>query len=115
LGRHLSSFLTFGDGSRGEESSKERKEEQEQLAAAKRIATLGSWKRDLNRDKLYWSEETRRIFGLSPDEDVTYERFMEAVHPEDPSRLRRQQEASEIERLALTKNTSRPWNGRWTE
>jgi PAS domain S-box-containing protein len=64
----------------------------EQLAAAERIASLGSWERDLMAETLRWSEETYRILGLSPEEPVTFEQFIELIHPEDRDRLLRQQE-----------------------
>ena len=59
----------------------------ERLTEAQRIAHLGSWEHDFEEGALYWSDETRRIFGWSMDEDVTYEKFMSAVHPEDRSPL----------------------------
>lgn len=71
---------------------KELERSREQLAAAERLAGLGSWERDLDDDELNWSEETRRIFGVPPDQEFTYDRFMEVVHPEDRARLRRRQE-----------------------
>jgi len=45
---------------------------------------FGSWKLDLVKNSLVWSDENYRIFGM-PDErpDNTYERFLEIVHPDD--------------------------------
>lgn len=64
----------------------------ERLATAQRIAGLGSWERDFERDELYWSDETRRIFGWEAQESVTVEKFMSSVHPDDREDLRRKQE-----------------------
>ena len=61
------------------------------LAEAQQIANLGSWERNFETDTLHWSAETRRIFGWSPDEPVTVERFMASVHPDDRTALRKQQ------------------------
>lgn len=48
------------------------------------IANLGSWDLDLTTNRLAWSDETYRIFGIQPPEFAgTYEAFLEAVHPED--------------------------------
>ena len=64
------------------------------LAAAQRIAQLGSWELDLldpehlDRNPLRWSDETYRIFGLEPPQaPVTLELFFAAVHPEDRKRI----------------------------
>jgi diguanylate cyclase (GGDEF)-like protein/PAS domain S-box-containing protein len=54
------------------------------LAEAQRIAKLGSWDWDLVRQTVYWSDEAYRIFGVPPSQaDVTYEVFIETVHPDD--------------------------------
>ncbi|NBC17098.1 MAG: PAS domain S-box protein [Bacteroidetes bacterium] len=66
----------------------------ERLATAQRIAGLGHWERNLEEETLFWSDETRRIFGWDEDEAVTYETFMEAVHPDDREEARRQQEGA---------------------
>jgi PAS domain S-box-containing protein len=51
---------------------------------AEEIAHLGSWELDLVKDRLIWSDEVYRIFGLQPQEfGASYEAFLEAVHPED--------------------------------
>jgi two-component system cell cycle sensor histidine kinase/response regulator CckA len=60
------------------------------LAAAQRIARLGSWDLelndlgDVNRNPLFWSDETFRIFGFEPRQvPVTNDLFFELVHPDD--------------------------------
>jgi PAS domain S-box-containing protein len=54
------------------------------LAEAQRIAHLGNWDWDIVNDKLYWSDEIYRIFGLKPQEfGATYEAFLHSVHPDD--------------------------------
>ncbi|HLD28840.1 MAG TPA: ATP-binding protein, partial [bacterium] len=51
---------------------------------AQEISHLGSWELDLVNNRLVWSDEIYRIFGLKPQEfDATYEAFLAAVHPED--------------------------------
>lgn len=67
-----------------QERTKELQESNAQLSRAQEIAHLGSWELDLVYNRLIWSDEVYRIFGLQPQEfDATYEGFLEAVHPED--------------------------------
>jgi PAS domain S-box-containing protein len=54
------------------------------LNEAQRIAHVGSWELDLERDQLSWSAEIFRIFELDPNRFApSYEGFLEAVHPDD--------------------------------
>jgi PAS domain S-box-containing protein len=51
---------------------------------AERIAHLGNWDWDIVKDKLLWSDEIYRIFGLTPQQfGATYEAFLSYVHAED--------------------------------
>jgi PAS domain S-box-containing protein len=66
------------------------KKSEASLAAAQRIARLGSWELDLAKGDaletapLRWSEETWRIFGMKPrPEAVTAEMFFKAAHVDD--------------------------------
>ena len=60
------------------------RENQERLKRAQAIAHLGSWELDLVSDRLTWSDEVYRIFGLEPQKFAsTYEAFLERVHPDD--------------------------------
>ena len=59
------------------------KESEKRLAEAQRIAHIGNWDNDLVIGKLYWSDELYRIFGLNPQEGITYDKFLSYVHPDD--------------------------------
>ncbi len=67
---------------------------QASLAAAQRIAHLGSWELDLknpddlNSNEVRWSDETYRIFGYEPRQiAITTEIVFKAVHPDDRPQL----------------------------
>ena len=66
-------------------AEKELRQSEANLASAQRIANLGNWLWDSRTGELLWSDETYRIFGLTPREPnpVTFEMFWNAVHPDD--------------------------------
>ncbi len=60
------------------------REGEQRLKRSQEIAHLGSWELDLESNRLSWSDEVYRIFGLRPQEfGATYEAFLEAVYPDD--------------------------------
>jgi PAS domain S-box-containing protein len=72
---------------------------EKQLANAQKIARIGSWEWDIQSDRVNWSDELYRIYGLKPQEaEVTYESFLERVIPED-----RNNTENEIRKSYLTK------------
>jgi formate hydrogenlyase transcriptional activator len=62
------------------------------LAEAQRIAHLGNWEWDLVKDRLKWSDEVYRIFGVNPRQfNPSMDAFWTFVHPDDLATV--QQEA----------------------
>jgi PAS domain S-box-containing protein/putative nucleotidyltransferase with HDIG domain len=59
------------------------------LKEAQEVAHLGSWELDLMKNDLWLSDENHRIFGIEPDEQNTYETFLNTVHPDDRERVNR--------------------------
>ena len=53
------------------------------LAEAQRLSHTGSWYLDIVHNRLSWSDEVFRIFGMEPGTPLTYENFLATVHPED--------------------------------
>src|SRR5215469_3897993 len=54
------------------------------LEEAQRVANVGYWELDLDTDRITWSDETYRIFGLTPGErTITLAGMQERIHPED--------------------------------
>ena len=87
---------------------------EERLKRAQEIAHLGSWELDLVDNRLIWSDEVYRIFGLEPQEfAATYEAFLERVHPDDreavdaaySGSIRENRDTYEIEHRVIRKDT----------
>ena len=70
------------------------KESQGDLRRAQKLSQMGSWRLDLQKNVLFWCDETRRIFGVSDETPLTYETFLAAVHPEDREYVRRKWQAA---------------------
>jgi diguanylate cyclase (GGDEF)-like protein/PAS domain S-box-containing protein len=66
------------------ERTRELEESRARLAKAQEIARLGYWEWDSAADRLVWSRELYRIFGVEPGSfGHDYASFQELVHPED--------------------------------
>ena len=66
----------------------EKKWNEKILKKSQKIADLGNWEIDLKNNRLFWSEEIYKIFGLNPQEfEPSYESFLELVHPEDREKV----------------------------
>jgi PAS domain S-box-containing protein len=58
-----------------------------QLADAQRLAQVGSWEFDFATNRLSWSEEEYRIFGLRPElGPPSREAILARIHPDDRER-----------------------------
>ena len=54
------------------------------LNEAQRVAHIGSWEWDVLGNEVVWSDELYRIYGLEPGTvKVTYQTYMDLVHPDD--------------------------------
>lgn len=59
-------------------------ERERHLAAAQRLARLGSWEWDVAADRMSWSDEMYRILGLEPQElEASLAGMLARVHPDD--------------------------------
>ena len=67
----------------------ELRKRERQLAAAQRLAHVGSWEWLVKEDRVFWSDEMYRIHGYRPQEfAVTFEKAVELVVEEDLARIR---------------------------
>jgi PAS domain S-box-containing protein len=65
------------------EAEAELQKAHQDLNRAQAVAQTGSWRLDVQRNELLWSDETHRIFGIPRGKPMTYETFLSCVHPED--------------------------------
>ncbi|HET6719677.1 MAG TPA: PAS domain S-box protein [Rhodocyclaceae bacterium] len=59
------------------------KETEDDLNRAQSVGHIGSWRLDVRRNELTWSRENHRIFGVPEGTPLTYETFLQRVHPQD--------------------------------
>ncbi len=67
---------------------------------AQAITHIGNWSWEIEADKITWSDEMYRIYGLEPQsEAITFHRFLSLIHPED-----REKRIKEIQQALATHN-----------
>lgn len=59
------------------------KKQQYYLEKAQEMGRIGTWDMNIQKNELVWTDECYRIFGLPLDTDLTYESFLNCVHPDD--------------------------------
>ncbi|HWQ48614.1 MAG TPA: PAS domain S-box protein [Methanosarcina sp.] len=55
----------------------------EDLNRAQAMGNIGSWRLDVSKNELTWSDENHRIFGIPKGTPLTYETFLSIVYPDD--------------------------------
>lgn len=58
------------------------------LRRAEQLAGMGSWNWEIETNTLIWSDELYRIYGLGRGTPLSYETFIERLHPDDRERVR---------------------------
>ena len=54
------------------------------LAEVEALSGIGSWEWEIASDRLVWSDQLRRIYGvLDTDAELSYADFISRVHPDD--------------------------------
>lgn len=83
-GQPIRAVGTLTDISARKETEQALRERDEQLRLALRSAQAGVWFLDVPTNRLVWSEETCRIYGIDPDrEQPSNEVWLSRLHPED--------------------------------
>lgn len=59
----------------------------QQFALAQQIANLGNWHWDTINDKISWSEKLYDIYCVERNTTITFQLFLELIHPDDRQRV----------------------------
>jgi PAS domain S-box-containing protein len=62
------------------------REQEERTRLATEAVELGMWFWDLSKDELVWTDRCKALFGLPLEMQMSYEVFLNALHPEDRDR-----------------------------
>jgi diguanylate cyclase (GGDEF)-like protein/PAS domain S-box-containing protein len=60
---------------------------EELLRLAVDAAGQGTWDWNILTDEMLWSERCKILYGIRPDAEVTRERFLKAIHPDDRDQI----------------------------
>jgi PAS domain S-box-containing protein len=72
-----------------QQAEKALRESESKLKEAQQLAHIGYWEHDLITDRIICSEETRRIFGVKPEEAVLNQaKLLEMIHQNDRQKQR---------------------------
>jgi PAS domain S-box-containing protein len=70
------------------------RDSEERLSLALDAADMGTWDLDVVTGRLRWDAHTRAHLAFSPDGEVTFDTFLDRVHPDDRERVRARMEAA---------------------
>lgn len=87
------------DLSESKQAEEELRRNQEALELAHEAAGLGTWDYDLVTGEIRWDNRAKQLFGLPADVTLTYETWVEALHPDDRGPI------EELWRRALQEHT----------
>ncbi len=66
------------------------REREADLNRAQAVAGIGSWSLDVRQNRMDWSPECHRLFGIAPGTPLSYDTFINCVHPEDAAFVERE-------------------------
>ncbi|MCF8234542.1 MAG: PAS domain S-box protein [Bacteroidales bacterium] len=76
--------LVFRDQTQQRETVRKIEHSEAMMKKTQEMANVGSWEFDLLGNRLSWSDEVYRIFGMKPEHiKPSYEAFLEMIHPDD--------------------------------
>ena len=80
-------LTTFYVASHRREAEEALRISEERLQLARRSARLGVFDFDAKQNIVHWDERMRELWGGDSDSTISYEKFIEAIHPQDLSCL----------------------------
>jgi PAS domain S-box-containing protein len=81
-------FVTvFGDITDRKNAENELRRSRQDLDRAQEVGAIGSWRLDIQKNVLAWSDENHRIFGIPTGTLMSYETLLSTVHPDDRNYL----------------------------
>lgn len=105
----VSEILVCGTKLNKQKQTEEMSEAQVQLAL--KTSKVGTWEWNLITNELVWTDQKRVLFGFSPGIPVTYERFLQALHPDDRERAHR----SNMQALAKKQEYEKDYRTIWPD
>ena len=75
--------LTLTDITERKQTEELLRKSQMDLNRAQAVAHIGSWRMDIQNNRLEWSDENYRIFGIPKGTPLSYQSFLDRVHPAD--------------------------------
>lgn len=82
-GRIVRAWGTQQDITKEREAIEALKHSEERLTLALESSSMGLWEWDIKNGKLFWSSELKKLYGLSPNTHVTFDKYLEMIHKSD--------------------------------
>ena len=79
----VSKIVVFRDITNRKRAEQALRDSERDLSHAQAVAHIGSWRLDVRENRLLWSDEVYRIFGIPRGTPMTYDAFLSSVHRED--------------------------------
>jgi len=83
---HLAADI-FATAISRQKAESELRESEERISLAVDSAQAGLWSMDFNTGVIWATAKTREIYGFSADEEITRDRYQDAIHPDDRDRV----------------------------
>ena len=84
-GRIIGSAVAVQDVTKLKEVERALLDNKKDFSCAQEVGGIGSWRVDIRRNVLSWSDESYRIFGIPMGGPLTYEKLLFRIHPDDRS------------------------------